>query len=92
MVRSDLHDYRHGRVGTGWLVLSWSGAQLNLKVCETNSAICRYDTILMGNFFAYPSFQQKFGQNYGGDIGWQVSAPWQTGLGMASTVGCIFGT
>ncbi|KAJ5306995.1 hypothetical protein N7508_006010 [Penicillium antarcticum] len=50
-----------------------------------------YDTILMGNFLAYPEFQKKFGQNYGGDIGWQVSAPWQTGLSMASTVGCIFG-
>jgi SP family general alpha glucoside:H+ symporter-like MFS transporter len=50
-----------------------------------------YDTILMGNFFAYPQFQMKYGQNYGGNIGWQVSAPWQTGLSMASTVGCIFG-
>ncbi|RDW58444.1 sugar transporter-like protein [Coleophoma crateriformis] len=50
-----------------------------------------YDTILMGNFFGYPSFQKKFGQYYGGKIGWQVSAPWQTGLGMASTVGCVFG-
>lgn len=50
-----------------------------------------YDTILMANFFAYPTFQQKYGQDYGGDIGWQVSAPWQTGLSMASTVGCIFG-
>lgn len=50
-----------------------------------------YDTILMGNFFAYPTFQQKYGQYYGEEIGWQVSAPWQTGLSMASTVGCIFG-
>lgn len=51
-----------------------------------------YDTILMGNFFAYPRFQEKYGQDYGGDIGYQVSAPWQTGLSMASTVGCIFGS
>ncbi|KUJ08799.1 sugar transporter-like protein [Mollisia scopiformis] len=50
-----------------------------------------YDTILMGNFFAYPSFKEKFGSYYGGTEGWQVNAPWQTGLGMASTVGCIFG-
>ncbi|KAJ5371616.1 Major facilitator superfamily domain general substrate transporter [Penicillium concentricum] len=50
-----------------------------------------YDTILMGNFFAYPSFNKKYGEDFGGDIGWQVSAPWQTGLSMASTVGCIFG-
>lgn len=50
-----------------------------------------YDVNLMSNFFAYPSFKQKFGSYYGGEVGWQVSAPWQTGLGMASTVGCIFG-
>ena len=45
----------------------------------------------MGNFFAYPEFAKKFGNFYGGTTGWQVSAPWQTGLNMASTVGAIFG-
>ena len=44
----------------------------------------------MGNFFAYPEFQQKFGEYYDG-IGWQVNGPWQLGLSMASTVGGIFG-
>jgi MFS transporter, SP family, general alpha glucoside:H+ symporter len=50
-----------------------------------------YDTILMGNFFGYTTFNEKFGQYYGGKIGWQVSAPWQTGLNMGSTVGAIVG-
>lgn len=50
-----------------------------------------YDTILMGNFYAYPTFQKKYGTWYGEETGWQVSAPWQSGLSMASTVGCIFG-
>ena len=50
-----------------------------------------YDTILMGNFFGQPAFRRKYGQYYGGNIGWQVSAPWQTGLNMGSTVGAIFG-
>lgn len=50
-----------------------------------------YDTILMGNFFAYPTFVEKYGHYYGGGIGWQVSAPWQTGLNMGSTIGAIFG-
>ncbi|KAL2836426.1 general substrate transporter [Aspergillus pseudoustus] len=50
-----------------------------------------YDTILMGNFFGYPTFQKKFGSYTGEEHGWQVSAPWQTGLNMGSTVGCIFG-
>jgi hypothetical protein len=50
-----------------------------------------YDTILIGNFFGYPEFQKKYGHDYGGTTGYQISAPWQTGLGMASTVGAIFG-
>ncbi|KAI1084674.1 sugar transporter-like protein [Whalleya microplaca] len=50
-----------------------------------------YDTILIGNFFAYPTFQEKFGDYYGGNIGWQVSGPWQTGLNMGSTAGAVFG-
>ncbi|KAL7782942.1 general substrate transporter [Trichoderma ceciliae] len=50
-----------------------------------------YDTILMGNFFGYPQFAKKYGQDYGGKIGYQVSAPWQSGLNMGSTVGAIFG-
>jgi len=51
----------------------------------------RYDTILMGNFFAYPTFKQKFGTYFGEEKGWQVSGAWQTGLSMGSTVGTIFG-
>lgn len=51
----------------------------------------RYDTILMGNFFAYPEFQKKFGDYYPEEDEWVVSAPWQSGLNMASTVGAIFG-
>ncbi|KAJ5183939.1 hypothetical protein N7492_001555 [Penicillium capsulatum] len=75
----------------------WQGLRENRKavmwsVLVSLSIVMEgYDTILMNNFFAYPSFQKKYGQDYGGTIGWQVSAPWQTGLNMASTVGCIFG-
>lgn len=50
-----------------------------------------YDTILIGNFFGYPEFKKKYGNDYGGEIGYQVSGPWQTGLNMASTVGGVFG-
>jgi SP family general alpha glucoside:H+ symporter-like MFS transporter len=50
-----------------------------------------YDAVLMPNFFGYPEFQKKYGHDYGGKIGYLVSAPWQTGLSMASTVGTIFG-
>jgi MFS transporter, SP family, general alpha glucoside:H+ symporter len=50
-----------------------------------------YDTVLIGNFFGYPSFQRKYGHNYGGDIGYQVSGPWQSGLQNAGTVGSFIG-
>lgn len=50
-----------------------------------------YDTILMGNFFAYPTFREKFGVYFGPEKGYQVTAPWQTGLSMSSTVGTIIG-
>ena len=49
-----------------------------------------YDTILMGNFFGYPSFQKKYGTYHPG-IGYQVSGPWQVGLQNASSVGTVFG-
>jgi SP family general alpha glucoside:H+ symporter-like MFS transporter len=44
-----------------------------------------YDTILIGNFSAYPTFQQKYGTYVGvtqqTPSCYQVSAPWQAGVG-----------
>jgi len=48
-----------------------------------------YDTALIGSFFAFPSFQKKYGQPFEG--GYQVSAPWQSSLALASTIGIVFG-
>jgi SP family general alpha glucoside:H+ symporter-like MFS transporter len=80
------------REQTLWQALQANRKAVGWSVLISMSIIMEgYDTILMGNFFGYPTFQKKFGSDYGGDIGWQVSAPWQTGLNMASTVGCIFG-
>ncbi|KAJ5625334.1 hypothetical protein N7510_001643 [Penicillium lagena] len=77
---------------TLWQALSQNRKAVGWSVMISMSIIMEgYDTILMGNFFAYPTFRQKYGHNYGGKIGWQVSAPWQSGLNMASTVGAIFG-
>ncbi|KOS22528.1 Maltose permease MAL31 [Escovopsis weberi] len=50
-----------------------------------------YDTILMGNFFGYPQFAKKYGQDFGGDIGYQIPTHWQTALNMGSTCGCVVG-
>lgn len=46
-----------------------------------------YDTILIGNFFAYPTFKEKYGTFLGPPInGYQLTAAWQAGLGNASGV------
>ncbi|KAB5531403.1 maltose permease MAL31 [Coniochaeta sp. 2T2.1] len=50
-----------------------------------------YDTILIGNFYAYPQFAAKYGQFVDIHGQHQLSAAWQAGLGNSSGVGCFFG-
>ncbi|RSH79631.1 uncharacterized protein EHS24_009283 [Apiotrichum porosum] len=50
-----------------------------------------YDTILIGNFYAYPAFAKKYGQYIDESGQHQLSAAWQAGLGNSSGVGCFFG-
>jgi SP family general alpha glucoside:H+ symporter-like MFS transporter len=50
-----------------------------------------YDTILIGNFYAYPQFAAKYGQFIDEHGQHQLSAAWQAGLGNSSGVGCFFG-
>lgn len=50
-----------------------------------------YDTILLGNFYAYPEFTKKYGQFVDQNGRHQLSAPWQAGLGNASQIGCFLG-
>lgn len=51
-----------------------------------------YDTILLGNFYALPSFLNTFGNipNTAGD-GKDISASWRSGLGNAAGIGEILG-
>ncbi|KAH8646807.1 putative maltose permease [Xylariales sp. PMI_506] len=49
-----------------------------------------FDTALLLNFFAYPTFQKKFGIPVG-DGTYQVTAPWQSGLSSGGAVGQILG-
>lgn len=44
-----------------------------------------YDTILIKNFYAYPSFVKKYG-TLTPDNGYQFSAQWQAGLGNSAYV------
>ena len=53
-----------------------------------------YDTILIGNFYAFPAFAKKYGTyfpNVTTNDGYQLTAAWQAGLGNASGVGAFFG-
>ncbi|KIW79504.1 hypothetical protein AYO20_02831 [Fonsecaea nubica] len=50
-----------------------------------------YDSGLIYSFYALPAFVKKYGTNYGGDIGYEVSAKWQNVLGMGTPVGQFLG-
>ncbi|PGG96975.1 hypothetical protein AJ79_09382 [Helicocarpus griseus UAMH5409] len=72
-------------IRANWKAVFWS-VMISMSIIMEG-----FDTLLISNFFGYPEFRKKYGQDYGGDIGYQLSGPWQTGLSMASTVGAIFG-
>ncbi|KAI5920992.1 sugar transporter [Camillea tinctor] len=53
-----------------------------------------YDISLVNNFYAFPQFNQKYGEPYiqdDGTTGYQVSAAWQAGLSNGAVVGEIIG-
>ena len=50
-----------------------------------------YDGALLGSLFAFPAFQQKFGHEIGDTGKYTVEAHWQVALGVASSVGNVFG-
>ncbi len=50
-----------------------------------------YDSGIIYSFYALPAFVKKYGTNYGGDIGYEVSAKWQNVLGMGTPVGQFLG-
>ncbi|KAM5353679.1 hypothetical protein ACJ41O_000329 [Fusarium nematophilum] len=51
-----------------------------------------YDTNLLSNFYAYPAFAKKYGHWNEATGNYQLTAPWQAGLGNAAGVGSFFGT
>jgi MFS transporter, SP family, general alpha glucoside:H+ symporter len=50
-----------------------------------------YDTTLIGSFFAYPAFQEKYGFYSGPKNGYQLTSAWQTGLQDGGAIGNIIG-
>lgn len=56
---------------------------------STSIVMLAYDTVLLGSFYAYPSFQKQYGVRHG--KGYQITASWQSGLSDGSNVGGIIG-
>jgi hypothetical protein len=51
-----------------------------------------YDVVLLANFYAFPSFNKKYGHATGDPSNpYVISAPWQAGLSNGANVGEILG-
>ncbi|KAL2019076.1 hypothetical protein VTK56DRAFT_10107 [Thermocarpiscus australiensis] len=53
-----------------------------------------YDAQIITSFYALPAFQQKYGNRVAtgdGNFDFEVSAPWQTALGMGNPIGQVLG-
>ncbi len=50
-----------------------------------------FDTLLLGQFYAQPSFAKRFGSFDVGTGTYQIPAKWQTGLSASASVGQILG-
>ncbi|KAF1845867.1 sugar transporter [Cucurbitaria berberidis CBS 394.84] len=50
-----------------------------------------YDIVLIGNLMAQPAFQKRYGGWFGEKLGWQITGPWQVGMGCATGIGTIIG-
>jgi MFS transporter, SP family, general alpha glucoside:H+ symporter len=59
---------------------------------STAIAMEGFDLVLISAFFAYPTFQKKYGEpSHSKKGGYQISAPWQAGLSNGARVGEILG-
>lgn len=74
----------------------WQGIKLYPKAIGwsvlISTCICMegYDVSLINNFYAFPQFNQKYGQQLP-DGSWEITAAWQAGLSNGAVVGEIIG-
>jgi MFS transporter, SP family, general alpha glucoside:H+ symporter len=59
-------------------------------VMSTSIIMEAYDTMLLGNLFALPAFQQRYGTPTSSG-GYEISSPWQSGLSNGGTCGQLIG-
>jgi len=67
------------------MAIFWS---LTVSMCVIMEG---YDTILISNFYAYPTFAKEYGSFDSTTGTYQLTASWQAGLGNAAGVGSFFG-
>ncbi|KAF4436887.1 putative alpha-glucoside transport protein [Fusarium austroafricanum] len=81
-----------GRNMTLWeAVKAYPGAITWSLLLSTSVIMEGYDIVLIGNLMAQPAFQKRYGDWYSKKLGYQISGPWQSGLGNATAVGTIIG-
>ncbi|KAF2855052.1 sugar transporter [Plenodomus tracheiphilus IPT5] len=74
----------------------WQGIKLYPKAIGWSVLISTcivmegYDVCLLNNFFGFPQFQRKYGEQLP-DGTWEIPAPWQAGLSNGVIVGEIIG-
>jgi SP family general alpha glucoside:H+ symporter-like MFS transporter len=49
-----------------------------------------YDIVLVTSLFAQPAFAERYG-SFSPESGWQITASWQSALGIAPMLGAILG-
>ncbi|OCF32136.1 hypothetical protein I316_06292 [Kwoniella heveanensis BCC8398] len=50
-----------------------------------------YDLSLVGNLIALQGFRDRYGEYVNDTVGYQISAPWQSAVTQAPTIGAVFG-
>jgi MFS transporter, SP family, general alpha glucoside:H+ symporter len=74
----------------------WQGLKLYPKavgwsvLISTCIAMEGYDVCLLSNFFGFPQFKRKYGEQLPNGT-WEITAPWQAGLSNGVVVGEIIG-
>lgn len=74
----------------------WQGLKLYPKAVGWSVLISTcivmegYDISLLGNFFGFPQFKEKYGEQLPNGT-WEIPAPWQAGLSNGVIVGEIIG-
>ena len=74
----------------------WQGIKLYPKAIGWSVLISTcivmegYDVCLLSNFFGFPQFKRKYGEQLA-DGTWEIPAPWQAGLSNGVVVGEIIG-